>query len=525
VLAAIICATSPMYFFVARQAITDMPYVGPMTAGMGLGAVALFANDEELPLATPLRWLTLSLVILVTVPQLVYDSIALRVVLPLGRHRLVCPGVVAMAPYLALLAWLTWRLARARQRSQLLLAIAYLLIALAGLAKGLAAIGLSGLLLLSYLACARDWAQLRRIDVLTGTLLIVVVAFPWYHAMLIRHGMPFWNELFGDNHFRRLVVGRHGDRGSFDYYLRELGFGLFPWTAIAAVAVPVGIAAARPVSRRGRFLLYVALWAGLAYAVVTLSMTKFHHYVLPAVPAIAILCAWLLDSLLDRQLARAPTTALLLLFGVPLLGHVTWNLVAAQQSPQHLLWLFNYDYINNSRGRAWPSNLDYRGCICGFAALAGLSCALLCWRRAARIATSCLCACGLAFAGFALDKMLLELSPHWSQKHLLATYFQQKQPGDRLVAWNMFWRSETFYSENELYDPKLPSDEKSVFAFDNADRNLSAWIGRHGGKRVFFLLDAGRLGQLKLLLPESARGTLSVADSSNNKFVLAVATL
>ena len=52
-----------------------------------------------------------------------------------------------------------------------------------------------------------------------------VVAVPWHHAMIIRHGMPFWNELFGDNHWRRMVIGRHGDRGSFEYFLRELGFG------------------------------------------------------------------------------------------------------------------------------------------------------------------------------------------------------------------------------------------------------------------------------------------------------------
>jgi len=64
-----------------------------------------------------------------------------------------------------------------------------------------------------------------------------LVAVPWHHAMLIRHGFPFWNELYGDNHWRRLVLGRHGDRGSFEYFIRELGYGVFPWIALAPSAL------------------------------------------------------------------------------------------------------------------------------------------------------------------------------------------------------------------------------------------------------------------------------------------------
>ena len=44
-------------------------------------------------------------------------------------------------------------------------------------------------------------------------------AFPWYHAMLIRHGAPFWSEFIGDNYVHR-AAGRHGDRGTFEYYLQ-----------------------------------------------------------------------------------------------------------------------------------------------------------------------------------------------------------------------------------------------------------------------------------------------------------------
>src|SRR5438270_12998954 len=49
-LAAVVVATAPMYSLVARQAMTDMAFVGPMAMALALGALALFDDrDEKLP--------------------------------------------------------------------------------------------------------------------------------------------------------------------------------------------------------------------------------------------------------------------------------------------------------------------------------------------------------------------------------------------------------------------------------------------------------------------------------------------
>ena len=147
-------------------------------------------------------------------------------------------------------------------------------------------------------------------------LALAVVAVPWHHAMLIRHGLPFWNELFGDNHWRRMVIGRHGDRGSFEYFLRELGYGLLPWIPVAPAALgwavmrgrpggATGAASASPeeVQRQGIIWLG-AIWFVSTYAVVSMSMTKFHHYVLPAIPGLAIVIGCFLDDLIRRGAKR-----------------------------------------------------------------------------------------------------------------------------------------------------------------------------------------------------------------------------
>ena len=132
--------------------------------------------------------------------------------------------------------------------------------------------------------------------------------------MLIRHGGAFWNELFGDNHWRRMVIGRHGDRGTFEYFVRELGYGAAALDRARAGGARLGRAARRARRRRRRrprgvdaaeaaqqgIFWLGAIWFVAGYALVSLSMTKFHHYVLPAIPGLAIVIGCFLDELLAR---------------------------------------------------------------------------------------------------------------------------------------------------------------------------------------------------------------------------------
>src|SRR5262249_21643859 len=251
VLAAIVVATAPMYSLVARQAMTDMAFVGPMAMAIALAALALFEEPGgELPRRGRRWWSwpddglfygTLALFALSALPQLVVNSAQLKAELPWGDKVFVVYGVVPMIPYFVGFALFVFLAARARTRAPLYLALAANLCALAVLAKGLAGLGLPLIILLAYLGFTWSWLRLRRPQLLFGLLLALiafaVVAVPWHHAMIIRPGMPFWNELFGDNHWRRMVIGRHGDRGSFEYFLRELGYGMWPWVVLAPAAL------------------------------------------------------------------------------------------------------------------------------------------------------------------------------------------------------------------------------------------------------------------------------------------------
>ena len=101
-----------------------------------------------------------------------------------------------------------------------------------------------------------------------------------------------------------------------------------------------------------------------AYALVSLSVTKFHHYILPALPGLAIVVGCFLDDLLRaaRQRAAAAATAVV---GIPLLALVMVDLASRPRTRQHFIWLFSYDYINTPQGRPWPPALDFRAALIG----------------------------------------------------------------------------------------------------------------------------------------------------------------
>ena len=65
--------------------------------------------------------------------------------------------------------------------------------------------------------------------------------------------------------------------------------------------------------------------------------------------------------------------------------------------------------------------------------------------------------CAVGFAGYLSWVHWEQLSPHWTQREILHTYYAQRQPGEPLGAYAMNWKGETFYSKNEvrqIQDPR-----------------------------------------------------------------------
>jgi 4-amino-4-deoxy-L-arabinose transferase-like glycosyltransferase len=515
-LSALVLSTSSQWLLVTRQAMTDIPFVAPMTIALACAAVALLDRDASAPATRNARRLGLAGLIVVTAPQLIAFSLQLHgVFVPLGARALALPGAVAMLPYAIVLVLAIVTAARAHSRRQLLLQVASVMAALATLAKGPAGLALPGLTLALFLVLVGRAREILRLELGRGALLFVAVAFPWYHAMHIRHGMAFWRELIGDNYINR-ATGRSGDRGTFEYYLPWLGYGTFPWCG--AVAVGVWRALGNP---RRALAAFALVWALVDVVTVTLVTTKFHHYVVPALPPLAILAGLMLDDFL-RARVKPLELALVALPVVLLCGRDLW------QQPARLLWLFCYDYVlAPGAGRAWPSGERYNFCstliiFTVAAAVAMLLMTLVCQRspRARLVAVAVLATLSLAWSVWLLDDFLIVLSPHWSQKSVIAAYYHQRRDADEpLLVWNLYWRGENFYTRNQIASAPDPK-ERTAWAYIDAPKALHDYLPRHYGHRLFILLERGNLARLRVELGRPLAATLRTVDESNNKLYL-----
>jgi 4-amino-4-deoxy-L-arabinose transferase-like glycosyltransferase len=464
---AAILATSSQWVLVTRQAMTDLPFVAPMTMALAFAGLALFTDDKPRSKRS-LVWLLGTFAVL-TLPQLVVDSIQLRVRF-LGWRL---PGIVPMLPYWAAFALGVWWAKKAKTARSVYLLHTWVWCAVASLAKGPAGVAMPALVLLAYLVVSGRAREILRLEIPRGALLFVAASFPWYHSMHIRHGMAFWNELIGDNYVHR-AMGRHGDRGGFDYYLEWLLYGTFPWTGIAAAGILF--------ARRKPLALFALCWIAVELAILTVVNTKFHHYVLPLLPAVAMLAA-------EVKLTRA-----MALVALPLTFLAGRDLAAL---PPRVLWLFNYDYVNMpGTGRPWPQGFEYGAVILSFSVLATLTM----WKRQWLLPTA------IAWTIFIADKMLIDLSPHWSQKQVIAAYYKLRHD-EPLVVWSLYWRGENFYTRNEIYGAKktvVMDDGKKFFA-------------EHRGERAFFLVERVKYSSLRARVPD-----LQIVDESNNKLYLAL---
>ncbi|HEY5959615.1 MAG TPA: glycosyltransferase family 39 protein, partial [Polyangiaceae bacterium] len=124
-----------------------------------------------------------------------------------------------------------------------------------------------------------------------GLTLFLAIAAPWYAAMTVRHGWNYWSTFIFFHHLGRASGTIHLPGSTFDFYLRQWGFAMFPWTGFVVGGVVTLIARTRKklnaVARRDIFVV-AQIVAPTTFLM--LAGTKFAHYVFPIVPSSA-LCA------------------------------------------------------------------------------------------------------------------------------------------------------------------------------------------------------------------------------------------
>jgi 4-amino-4-deoxy-L-arabinose transferase-like glycosyltransferase len=528
------------------------------------------------------------------------------------------------AGLLGLLLYMSWGERRSRRIYYL---AAWFFAAVATLGKGPEGFGLPVLVTFAYLCASRPGeellARLQRIireitqfEIIAGLLMILVVAIPWWVAMYVRHGSPFTDRLIFHDMFNRAFHHVHdtneGDDTSFRFYIWQLGYAFFPWTGLA----PLGLlwwlrrGTSKEDNDRSDASVLLCMWFLFAFALFSFMGTKFHHYIFPAVPPVAVLVGIVLDDMLGKgspidAKSRAPyflgvatgvalmvlgvartqagsvlgtkpdgrladpsmwQAALLFAGGALIVGAFAWffnrkpqpeadadqtatgdvdgrsaadahasRMLAAgavgaalvlvlvtrdlvikpensdQPGAIRLLQLFTYNYR-----RAWPESLDFSAALAGFGALAVLASLALAVRAVRQQAVVAMCALGFVWAVWGLDVYMEKTAQHWGQHEVIAAYYADRSsPDEILVAYQMNWKGENFYTGNHIP------------AFVSTGSTFTTWLKKkkdEGVKVMYFVTEHGRIGGLKGEV--GARSYREVTDKTLcNKFVLVRAEL
>jgi 4-amino-4-deoxy-L-arabinose transferase-like glycosyltransferase len=639
-LAGLVLLCAPYWSLLGHQSMTDMPYVAPLTAALSLFGLGLLADPDERAKSFAVSafgrtfWVSafhalFCVLLLSSLPQLAYlvsRNLTLQIMAPpygfrwhldeffsgsgLGNCGLAgneaCRGarpanalfqpLLGAAIFGAALVYLGLFNRAERRKKRLYYLAAWYFTALATLGKGAPGFVLPLVTVGAVLVARRDWRELLHVELASFGLVLAAVALPWYVQAYMRHGEQFTDRLLFHDMYKRAFVHVHdtnsGSDVSLRYYVWQLGYGLFPWTGL----VPLGLGMALErgaghATKRRDLAIVVTLWLTLAFALFTLSLTKFHHYALPCAPPLAVLVALVLDRALGE--ARLPSgyrlvlyvlaigsAARLLVHGCIMLrdGSIWGSVVADAPTPSaavapacaiiaasltiallasrfargeplpngdrqlgilaiasalftllvtrdlstslpgdvsasaRLLHLVTYNYK-----RAWPASLDFEAAQWGFGLAAALATLCWLWPRVRREATVLLCAVGVWFCAFTLWIYLPSLAPHFGQREIMLAYYRARSgPEQPIVAYQMNWKGENFYTGN-----RIP-------AFVSTGQKFETWLKKQrkvGTQVLFFVSEHGRISTLKSELGSRYRLTTLTDKALNNKFALVRATL
>ena len=191
---------------------------------------------------------------------------------------------------IALLAWFAWYEGRRR----IDLAIFYLFLALGTLAKGPVAPALAAVIVLLFAAARRDRSALLRTLWLPGIVLFLAIALPWYVAVQVRNPV-FFRVFILEHNLARFSSNIYHHPQPFWFYAPVFLLGLMPWTLWLIAAI---VQRLRQILRDGRkafahpedsWALFLLIWMVVPVVFFSASQSKLPGYILPSVPAGALL--------------------------------------------------------------------------------------------------------------------------------------------------------------------------------------------------------------------------------------------
>lgn len=168
--------------------------------------------------------------------------------------------------------------------------LGYVALALGVLAKGPVALALVAMPVGLELALRRSREDLKRLRLLPGLILFVLIAAPYFFFVYARLGAgPLRFFFFGEN-LQRFTGHIYGVSGRpFWYELIAFFSDFAPWSLLIFVAIWFDLHGRKTLEPKTRATRLLYLWLGWMILLFSLSSFKLDYYLLPSMPAAALI--------------------------------------------------------------------------------------------------------------------------------------------------------------------------------------------------------------------------------------------
>jgi 4-amino-4-deoxy-L-arabinose transferase-like glycosyltransferase len=180
-------------------------------------------------------------------------------------------------------------------RSLISLCLFGVFLGLATLAKGPAALILSGGAVLAWATITRRWRDAFRCLHPAAILCFCLTALPWYIACT-RRNPDFFRVFIIEHNFKRFLTPEFQHIQPLWFYVPVLLIALFPWFIFLAPAVSRFLLDWKQHLPMASSQIYLFCWAGFTFLFFTISKSKLPGYILPGIPPLALLLANTISS-------------------------------------------------------------------------------------------------------------------------------------------------------------------------------------------------------------------------------------
>lgn len=201
---------------------------------------------------------------------------------------------LAAAFGIGMLAWWAWH----ESDQRVFLFAFYFFMAIGTLAKGPVAPVLGAAVIILFAAACRDWRVISRTLWVPGMVLFFIVSVPWYIAVQMANPQ-FFREFILEHNLARFSTNLYHHPEPFWYYVPVTALAIVPWIVFVGAAAFESIriwwkerkANGGEDDKEFQLQVFTCCWLAVPVVFFSISQSKLPGYILPAVPAAAILLA------------------------------------------------------------------------------------------------------------------------------------------------------------------------------------------------------------------------------------------